>query len=75
MGCSACSKTGYKGRLALHEVLTVDEHIERMTVEGASGEAIGRAARERGMTPLREDGLAKVGLGHTSLEEIFRVVV
>jgi type IV pilus assembly protein PilB len=75
VGCSACSKTGYKGRLALHEVLTVDEHIERLAVEGASGEAIGRAARERGMTPLREDGLAKVALGHTSLEEIFRVVV
>jgi len=75
MGCSACSKTGYKGRLALHEVMAVSEDIERMAVERESALAIGKVAREQGMTTLREDGLRKVAAGVTSLEEILRVVV
>ncbi|MCL6550918.1 MAG: Flp pilus assembly complex ATPase component TadA [Acidothermus cellulolyticus] len=75
VGCAACSKTGYKGRIALHEVMTVTEEIERLAVERASAEAIGRVAREQGMVTLREDGLRKVAAGVTTLEEIFRVVV
>ena len=75
IGCSACSKTGYKGRLALHEVMVVSEAIERLAVEHASAETIARVARDEGMVTLRQDGLAKVALGVTSLEEIFRVVV
>jgi type IV pilus assembly protein PilB len=75
VGCSACSKTGYKGRLALHEVMSVSEEIERLAVERASAEAIGRVAREQGMTTLRADGMDKVLLGVTTLEEILRVVV
>jgi type IV pilus assembly protein PilB len=75
VGCSACSKTGYKGRLALHEVMAVSEDIERLAVEHASALAIGNVAREQGMITLRNDGLAKVKAGHTSIEEILRVVV
>jgi type IV pilus assembly protein PilB len=75
VGCSACSKTGYKGRLALHEVMAVSEDIERLAVEHASALAIGNVAREQGMVTLRDDGLAKVRAGHTSIEEILRVVV
>jgi type IV pilus assembly protein PilB len=75
IGCSACSKTGYKGRLALHEVMVVTEEIERMAVARASSADIGRVARSEGMTTLREDGLLKVGEGVTSFEEILRVVV
>jgi type IV pilus assembly protein PilB len=75
VGCTACSKTGYKGRLALHEVMQVTEEVERLAVERASGAAIGEVARAQGMTTLRQDGLAKVLSGHTSLEEILRVVV
>jgi type IV pilus assembly protein PilB len=74
VGCSACSKTGYKGRLALHEVMTVSEQIERLAVSRSSAEAIGRAAREEGMTTLRDDGMAKIASGVTTLEEILRVV-
>jgi type IV pilus assembly protein PilB len=74
-GCSACSKTGYKGRLALHEVMAITEQVERLAVERASAEAIGAVARQQGMVVLRDDGLAKVTAGVTSLEEIFRVVV
>ena len=75
VGCSACAKTGYKGRLALHEVMAVSEDIERLAVEHASALAIGRVAREQGMITLRDDGLRKVRAGVTSLEEILRVVV
>jgi type IV pilus assembly protein PilB len=74
IGCSACSKTGYKGRLALHEVMAVSEDIERMTVEHASSMAIGKVAVEQGMITLRHDGILKVLDGKTSMEEIFRVV-
>jgi type IV pilus assembly protein PilB len=75
VGCSSCSKTGYKGRLALHEVMAVSEDIERLAVEHASALTIGNVAREQGMITLRDDGLAKVRAGHTSIEEILRVVV
>ncbi len=75
VGCSTCSKTGYKGRLALHEVMPVNEEIERLAVTRASADAIGSAARNAGMTTLRNDGLQKVLQGFTSIEEILRVVV
>ena len=75
VGCSACSKTGYKGRLALHEVMPIGEEIERLAVARASADAVGQAARAGGMTTLRDDGLQKVLQGLTSIEEILRVVV
>jgi len=73
-GCGRCGDTGYRGRLAVHEVMEVDETIERLIAAGASTDDIATAARNAGMTTLREDGLAKVLLGHTTLEEIARVV-
>jgi type IV pilus assembly protein PilB len=75
VGCSACGHTGYKGRMAVHEVMTVSEEIERLVVESASSEEMKRVAREQGMLTLREDGLEKVRAGQTSIEEILRVVV
>jgi type IV pilus assembly protein PilB len=75
VGCAACAKTGYRGRLALHEVMAVSETIERLTVERASAIEIGRVAMEEGMRTLRLDGMDKVTAGVTSLEEIIRVVV
>ncbi len=76
VGCSACSKTGYKGRLALHEVMPVTEEIERLAVERASAATIGEVARERGHDDAarRRHG-ARCWPGVTSLEEILRVVV
>ena len=74
-GCPACSNTGYKSRLALHELMLVTEDVERMTVEHASTDDIAKTARQQGMRPLRLDGLVKVAAGSTSLEEILRVVV
>ena len=74
VGCTNCSNTGYRGRIALHEVMTVTEEIERLAVTRASSAEIGRMAREQGMISLREDGWAKAKLGLTSVEEILRVV-
>jgi type IV pilus assembly protein PilB len=74
VGCPSCSNTGYRGRIAVHEVMTVTEEIERLAVARASSAEIGRVARDQGMITLREDGWAKVQLGLTSVEEILRVV-
>ncbi|GAA3821510.1 GspE/PulE family protein [Cellulomonas soli] len=73
-GCVACSKTGYKGRLALHEVMRVTEDIERHAVAHSSSADIQATAVKQGMVPLRDDGWHKVALGQTSIEEILRVV-
>jgi type IV pilus assembly protein PilB len=74
VGCSACAKTGFRGRMGLYEVMPVTEEIERLVVERASSEEIRRSARRDGMITLREDGLEKARLGLTSVEEVLRVV-
>ena len=73
-GCTNCSGTGYRGRIALHEVMQVTEEIERLAVAHASSAEIGRVAIAEGMLTLRQDGWAKVGMGLTSIEEVLRVV-
>ena len=75
VGCTTCGNTGYKGRMAIHEVMTVTEEIERMVAEHASAEEMGKVARQQGMLTLRRDGLEKVKQGLTSIEEVLRVVV
>ncbi len=74
VGCGHCGKTGYKGRFALHEVLTITEEIERLIIEHRSTEDVKKTAVMQGMVPLRGDGFRKVAAGLTSLEEVFRVV-
>lgn len=74
VGCSACSQTGFRGRMALHEVMTVTEDISRLAVSRASTDEIARVARDQGMTTLKHDGWRKVLQGRTSIEEILRVV-
>jgi type IV pilus assembly protein PilB len=74
VGCAACSRTGYRGRLAVHEVMVMSEEIRRMVVERYSSEDIQKTALSQGMLTLREDGLVKVAQGKTTLEELFRVI-
>ncbi|WP_127794279.1 GspE/PulE family protein [Agromyces sp. LHK192] len=75
VGCQACAKTGYRGRIALHEVMEVGEEIERLAVSRAAASEIAGAAKRAGMRSLREDGWAKVRSGITSIEEVLRVAV
>ena len=75
VGCTACAKTGFLGRLGLYEVMHVTEEVERLTVERAASDRIREVALEQGMVPLRLDGLNKARQGLTSVEEILRVVV
>lgn len=73
-GCVRCSHTGYRGRVALHEIMLVGEEIERLAVARSSTAQIAQAALELGMETLLMDGWAKVLDGTTSIEELFRVV-
>lgn len=74
VGCSHCSNTGYRGRIAVQEVMTVTEEIERLAVDRSSSAIVGHAAMEQGMTRLRDDGWTKVQMGLTSIDELMRVV-
>ncbi|MGH9300695.1 MAG: GspE/PulE family protein [Acidimicrobiales bacterium] len=74
VGCATCSRTGYQGRFAIHEVLTVSEEIERMIVDREHSEDIKKMAIAQGMLTLRQTGLSHVRRGVTSVEEILRVV-
>ena len=72
-GCDVCTRTGYKGRRALFEVLEVDEEIEGAIVRRENATQIRNISLSKGMKTLREDGWAKVFAGVTSVKEILRV--
>jgi type IV pilus assembly protein PilB len=72
-GCPNCSETGYRGRIALYEVMTLTEELKEMILEGASASELKRAARLGGMKTLRESGLQKIKDGITTIEEVVRV--
>ena len=74
VGCQVCGKTGYAGRFAVHEVLNVNEEIERMIVEHAHADEIRKAAIADGMLTLRHAGLMGAASGITSLDEVLRVI-
>ncbi len=74
IGCSKCSRTGYYGRFAIHEVMPVTEEIERCIVERGQSEDLKKLAIAEGMLTLRQSGLRTVRSGSTSIEEILRVI-
>jgi type IV pilus assembly protein PilB len=69
-GCEVCNRTGYKGRVALYEVLPVKDEIKELILQGASVMDIKKLAVSLGMKTLRRSGLLKVQSGLTSLEEV-----
>jgi type II secretory ATPase GspE/PulE/Tfp pilus assembly ATPase PilB-like protein len=71
--CPRCSGTGYSKRTGIYELFTVDEEIRRLVAERATLDALRSVARSRGMTTLRDDGMAKVAAGATTVEEVLRV--
>ncbi|MFH1226513.1 MAG: ATPase, T2SS/T4P/T4SS family [Planctomycetota bacterium] len=70
--CPACNNTGYKGRMALFEILLVNEKIKQLVMEDVSVEKIRSVAREQGMRTLRENGLLAIYDGQTTVEEVVR---
>jgi len=74
-GCPRCNQTGYRGRIGIFQLLTMDEELETLAVQKAPREEIERAAMGNGMRTLWDDGLAKVAAGLTSVEELARVTV
>lgn len=72
-GCIDCNGTGYRGRTAIAELLNMSDRIRQMILERKPGSDIKRAAKEEGMTFLREAALAKVFYGKSTLHEINKV--
>ncbi|MDA1334736.1 MAG: GspE/PulE family protein [bacterium] len=72
-GCKVCGHTGYTGRIGVFEVLEMKENIKDLVVKHSSSVDIMHAAREGGMRTMLEDGISKVFLGVTTLEEVLRV--
>ena len=72
-GCPACNGSGYRGRIALYEVLPIKAEIREMVLEGASSDDLKKTAIRLGMKSLRMSGLTKVQEGVTSIEEVMRV--
>ena len=75
VGCRNCSQTGFRGRMAVTEVMPINEEIERLALARASASEIKKVAVSAGMVTLRDDGLRKVARGDTTLEEVIRVTV
>jgi type IV pilus assembly protein PilB len=73
VGCSRCGGSGYRGRLGVYEVMSVSERIRALILERASVDAMVTIALEEGMLRSREDGLAKVREGLTSIAEVERM--
>jgi len=71
-GCPECNGTGYRGRVALYEVMTMHEKIREMVLIGASASEIKREAINQGMITLRRSGIGKLKQGTTSISEVIR---
>ncbi len=72
-GCPECLHTGYKGRLAIFEVMPTTYEIAKLTIERADTNELERQAVQDGMTPLLHDGLEKIAAGLTSIDEVLAV--
>lgn len=72
-GCDICRHTGYSGRIGLYEVLEIDADIEKLITARASADEINELGIKKGMTTMSDDGLEKIKLGITTIEEVLRV--
>jgi len=72
-GCPACNNSGYRGRIALYEVMMLHDEMKELVLQGASTDEIKKKAISLGMKTLRMSGLTKVKEGITTIEEVLRV--
>jgi len=75
IGCRNCSQTGFRGRMAITEVMPVSEEIEQLALTRATASEIRKVAMSAGMVTLRDDGLRNAAQGDTTLDEVLRVTV
>ncbi len=74
-GCDHCNKSGYRGRLAIFEILQMDDDLRELVMKEASTTVIRKHARERGMRVLRESGLMAIYEGQTTIDEVVRETI
>ena len=74
-GCDNCNNTGYKGRVGLIEVMTIDDDLRELILAGGTAIDIKKKAAENGMINLRRSGLIKIKDGITTIEEVVRETV
>ena len=74
-GCATCNFTGYRGRMAITEILDIDDRMRELILQGASTATLQAAAVENGLVSLRENGLSAIFEGHTSAEEVLRETI
>ena len=75
VGCGTCNGTGYKGRLALYEVMPMADSIREAVIAGASTAEVKRTAVSCGMSTLRRSGINKIAEGVTTVEEVLRITM
>jgi len=74
-GCAECSRTGYRGRIAIHEVLLCDDGLRSLILRKRTDGEYRAYASEHGLVPLVRDGLEKAAVGLTTVSEVFRVTI
>ncbi len=74
-GCENCNTTGYKGRLGIYEIMTLDDDLRDMIIKHASTQVLRAEARQRGMKSLRQAGLLAIYDGITTIEEVVRETI
>lgn len=74
-GCSKCHHTGYRGRKGIFELMLLDREMKDLILKTSDSNTIKRAAVEKGMVTLRQDGVNKIFEGTTTIEEVFRVAL
>jgi type IV pilus assembly protein PilB len=74
-GCSRCNNTGYKGRIAIFEIMVLNDEIRSLIMEKASTNVLRVAAQKAGMRLLRENGLAAIYDGITTIDEVVRETI
>ncbi len=74
-GCGSCSLTGYRGRVAVHEIFKMDDHLRNMITQRLPASEYKKYAMKHGMILLFDDGLLKVKQGITTMDEIYRIAL
>jgi len=72
-GCRACRNTGFRGRTAVHELMVVDDEVRELVMKKNDASSIRRLCTSKGMKVLRHDGVERIAVGQTTIEELLRV--